>query len=275
MSVLHETEAAFAELAATKQHEFGVRHGLQARVGHRGIDVGEQSFDPARHNLTDINPLSLMGMVTDQPHVRVVLPDLPMEISIVTHNETGKDPQGLAETKQLLGQELRHAIESSVPRIGDRIFSYHIGETDKKRKFSGIEFIEVSDDPMVNVKTVEDICHDGLTFVISSFARNLPLGINSSFENTIGIKANNPLELQLPSDGNVRLGGSREVSTHAERAEMNAKLDKYHSGIEHRLQSAGILLAKVVFDGNHPSGMSFDPRKADISIAEAVRSLER
>lgn len=275
MSVLRETEAAFAELAATKQHEFGVRHGLQARVGHRGIDIGEQLFDPARHNPTDINTLSLMGMVTDQPHVKVVLPDLPMEVSIVTHNQTGKDSPEMALSKQRLGQALRHSLESAVPRIGDRIYSYHIGDTSDAGVNNSSEFIEADENPSKNIKKVEDICFNGLTFVISTFGRGLPLGIyGTRYENIIGIKANTALELRLPNDVNVRLGGSREASTPAERAEMNARLDQHHQGIENRLLLAGIKLAKVVFDGNHPSGLQFEPREADVSIAKAVRSLE-
>lgn len=273
--LLRETQNAFAELAASQADEFGVHFASEARAGVPGMVISELEYDPARHQPQNIAPFSLMETVTGTPHVQLVLPQQPMELTVITHHEAGRDDPRLGWLKQRLATQVREAAEYSLPSSTDRIRSYYVGSAEAAPDDRDTEVITIENDPELAAKTIGELCVGGLTLVISDFNR-LPLHTTqSNFRNTVAVKANHPAELALPAKaGIIRVGGQAEVNTNKpkELQRFNDRLTARHQQISEQLGRAGIAVAQVIFDPRQASGTGFDLLRADQSIAAAVRA---
>lgn len=271
MADLYETQRALTELAANQQYGFGVHSALQVRTGMSGLDVGEMPFDPARHSVSSINPLSLMEMATDIPHVRQVIPRNPLHATIVLHETEGVDDSQLAKVKRDLAFGLGDAITVALPSMTDRTFNYIIGNQHESINELGAEYIETDARPEAAAKNMAELCKHGLGFIISDF-HNLPVA--SSDAATVAIKVNHPLELALPGGvGTISLGGNYQVNTNKSRElnRVNDALKAQHDRIVGHLRAMGLTVASVVLDQNARGAFEFDA--ADDAIANAIDDI--
>ena len=277
MPYLPETESALAEMAASENYVFGQHDGTELKHGVVGRTMGDVPFDPAKHQVGDINPLSVWGMVLDEPHVSVVLPDRPLLASVVLHSEPGDDRYHMTEAKRVLARTVQASLLESLPGMTDRGSLYVVGENaqDIAANNSDMEAFATNGDPAANAKAVSELCLDGLTFVISDFAR-LPLAQvpNAEYPATVGLKVNHPLERQFrPGMGVVRLGGRKEVNTNKPRElqRFNEGLKATHTNIVNSLRLSGIAVASLVVTPGQPQG--FDLTGVDRTIAAAVSQI--
>lgn len=276
MSYLPETEAALAELASSESYLFGTHDGTELKHGVVGRAMGDVLFDPAKHQVGDINPLSIWGLVLDEPHVSVVLPDRALHASVVLHTEPGTDRFGAAQAKQWLSRQLHQSIVESMPGMTDRTALYVVGENAAEIAAGtpDMEAIGSDGNPAVNAKLVSELCVDGLAFVVSDFAQ-LPLDAvpGAEYPATVGLKVNHPLERAFqPGMGVVRLGGRKEVNTDKPRElrRFNDGLESLHSDIVQRLGQVGISVASLITPAQ-PS--DFNVTQADQAIAGAVQQI--
>jgi len=274
MALLHETQTVLAEMAASQPQSFGTHGAVHPQTGVPGLAVGEVPYDMTRHPVTAINHGSLMANVTRVPYVRLTLPQRPLDVQVVTHHEAGNDDPRLAKLKGYLARQIKYAVEDSVPGMTDRVFSYHIGDDADDFADFDTELLPANGDPAYTAETVADLCHDGLTFVVSDFNR-LPLQnvANGWFPATVAVKANHALEMSVP-DMAMRLGGTREVRKKKDAEYVNQRLAKYHAGITAGLETAGIPVAQVIMDMNRSDLGQDGLNAADGAIADALRRLD-
>lgn len=279
MPLLQETEAAVSDLAANRQRLGGAHFGQEIEQAVPGLVIGEAPYDPARHLPSDINPLSIMELVADRPHVKQVIPHNPLEVNIVVHNDRAQqsDPVWMTQAKLGLAQGYRDMFEEVLPS-NDRVQCYVIGEPGTGVFDRDTELVKETDDPLATAKAVAEICRDGLSIVISTF-KNLPLEQVSGarYDSTVGVKANHLFEVDLqPGVGKWATGDPDmpAVNTHKpkELEAWNKVLQDRHRQTVERLEQAGMAVAQIIFDPRHrPYG--FNVVEADQSMAAALGSI--
>ena len=278
MANLEATESAIADFTANRGLLFGIHEAEEFKVGGVGRDVGEVMFDPAKHDAAAINPLSIWESVLGEPHVRVAIPERPLHINVIAHHRsTGKsDFYQMNAARQRLAGELSNAISESLPGITDRSWSYAIGEAAGETADSDVEVIGTNGDPVLEAKTIAELCRDGLTFVISDFLA-LPLDA-ADYQTTVAVKANHSYDLELPA-GYGRLptnveGGEVNTENPKELARVNRAQQEQHDQTVARLEAAGIAVAQVLFNWKDQPLNGFDVEAADQSIAGAISGLK-
>jgi hypothetical protein len=278
MANLERTESAIAEFTANRGLIFGIHETEEFKVGGVGRDVGEVVFDPAQHDASAINPLSIWESVLGEPHVRLAVPERPLHVNVVAHHRSsGKsDFYQMNAARQRLAGELSDAISESLPGITDRSWNYVIGEAAEGSGDSDVEIIRTNGDPVAEAKTIAELCRDGLTFVISDFLA-LPLE-QAGCQTTVAIKANHSYDLKLPA-GYGRLptnleGGEVNTEKPRELARVNRAQQEQHGQTVARLEAAGITVAQVLFNWKDQPLTGFDAEAADQGIATAISRLE-
>ena len=278
MTNLEQTESAIAGFTANRGLLFGIHEAEEFKVGGVGRDVGEVMFDPAKHDAGAINPLSIWESVLGEPHVRVAIPERPLHINVISHHRSSgiSDFYQMNAARQRLAGELSNAISESLPGVTDRSWNYAIGEAVEEPGDPDVEVIGTNGDPVVEAKTIAELCRDGLTFVISDFLA-LPLE-RADRLTTVAIKANHSYDLELPAGHgslptNVK-GGEVNTEKPKELARVNQAQQEQHDQTVARLEAAGITVAQVLFNWkNHPLS-GFDIEAADQGIARAISGLE-
>jgi len=278
MANLEKTEAALADYAANRGLLFGIHDAEEFKVGAQGRDVGEIPFDPAQHDVSAINPLSIWESVTGEPHVRVALPERPLHLTIVTqHRAAGRsDYPQMNQARQRLASELGAAINESLPGITDRAWNYAVGEAVEGVADSDVEVIDTNGDPLVEARTIAELCRDGLTFVISDFLA-LPLE-REACSGAVAIKANHAFDIALPAGygslpTNIR-GGEVNTDKPRELVRVNRSLQERHDRTAQRLETAGIAMAHILFNWRDYPTQGFDMELADERIAAAISALQ-
>ncbi len=280
MSLLPESEVAFAEVAASESYTFGAHTGPEVLAGAQGRDVGEMTFDATLHDPADINPLSLWQQITGEPQVDMVIPDRPLHFNVVAHQRrsTEADYFDIHRSKRELAGTVVSALEQSLPGMTDKVWSYEVGEAATQDAPDHVEVITTNGDPAVDAAQVADLCQDGLAIVISDFL-SLPIESTpkATFPYTVAIKANHPLDLSLPANcGRVPsgvMGG--EVNTDDPRVlkEVNRAMEKAHNDTITRLEEVGIAVGQIILNRRVHPVFGFDIDAADLEIATAIRSL--
>ncbi len=281
MTFLEQTHNTMGDLAGDRQRNFGEHISSVPRANAFGINLGEVTFDPARHELQDINPFSMAEESTGMPHVRMVLPRRALDIQIVEdRTDNGDDPQ-ISRAKHRLAEILGESIIHSKSGITDRVKHYLIVDSDqvKSQKLGyDVELIDSSKGAEAVSRTVADICLNGLTFVISDF-KSLRLENQSrhNYEKTVAIKINHPAEIEIPA-GNVifELGKGRELdsSKPKELAKFNLILEEKNRIIIERLENAGVSVAQVIFKPVRPDNkLEYNLANADTAIAKAINRI--
>jgi len=284
MAELPLTGQAMFELSTEYGRRIGSHMGSQLSFEENGVFAGEEPFDPNKHPVSAIDPMSFGEVVFGVPFVSQVVPYRPVDISVVLH----QDPrlrvlpdylQGIREYKRELATKLFKSIFES-KQMSDTLRLFIIGDTEGVTVDvpGEVKAVEDTKEPEAAANTIGTICNNGLAIVISDFS-DLPLeklqGVN--FNNTIAIKSNYELELALPANvGRLPAGVDGEVvntNKPKELAKFNEGLVVLHDGIVNRLESAGITVARVIFERLLSSG--FELRKTDEQIADAVHHVVR
>lgn len=272
MALFSQTESALSELSANNNMRFGTHTRYDLASGVPGLIIGEQLYDPAKHLASAINPMSFLAEVTDARYVQQVLPSHSLDMKLVFDRSARHEDPRITAYKERVGSEIAAAIKSALPGIGDNLQSYVLGSHEDELE---AEFIEASNNPEGNARTITDICFGGLAFVISDFNR-LPMASQAhDSSELIAIKVNHPFELALPANvGTISLGGLREVRTNKakELVAYNESQAARHQAIEAGFAVARIPVASVRFDHKQPLG--FDDIAADSAIASAVQAID-
>ena len=275
------TESALAKLPGTMSDGRGRHNGSEIKTGVPGIKIGEVEYDPSRHSPMDIDHFSTMGMMTGKPYVRQVIPHRPIEAKIILFNDESTGDTELSRTKNILATSLGSGLSSSMPAIRDRVKCFIVGDpnNDTTQRLAHLNptFIEAIGDPEAAALEVSKLCLNGLAFVISDF-ENLPLqDLGSNFQNTVGIKVNNLIDVDISdlkgTRGVLSLGGSREMRLwkKKEADPFNALLKQHDQEVASRLERVGIKVARVISDNTELNG--FNLSSADKEIASAIKRL--
>ena len=92
-----------------------------------GIVLGDTEFDPSRHNVADINPLSLMAEATGADYVQQVIPEKPLDISVVTDLANIDDDPRISARKIDAARQLTSLLADAMPSITDHVHPYVVG----------------------------------------------------------------------------------------------------------------------------------------------------
>ena len=280
MSSLSLTEQALANIAGNEQFVFGFHDGEDIRTGVIGRDIAETDFDPAIHDPSDIDPLSIWEDITGAQQVQQTIPDRPLSLNLITHvrQQQAADYFDIQGSKRHLAGELRQALTRSLPGMTDMIMDYEVGDVSNLETASHAEVIDTQGDSVKEAKLIAEICQNGLSIVISDFL-NLPLTERSSerFPATVAIKANHPFDLSLPADcGKIPLGkngGEVNTGNRRELQSVNNDMRISHEQTIARLQKAGIAVAQIIFNRRDFPILGFDLDAADMQIASALAQI--
>lgn len=286
MAHLPKTETILAEWADTQRPEFGMHVSAQPKTSAPGLMIGEVPYDPVRHLPTDILPFSIMAEALnddampededEQLYVGLVLPQQPLDISVILHQEPVDDHPGIIAAKHKLAQNIFGSISESLPGMTDRLHTYIIGEGE--RLAYDTEVIAPGNTSSETATTVSKLCMSGLAFVVSDF-RDLPLHNSTPqhFPSTVAVKVNHPYEIGNipPNRGVLSLSGKRELNTDKPKmlAAYNADKQAQHQVRIERLQQVGIAVAQVALEYGKAQGLGFDVAVADRAITSALQTV--
>ncbi len=267
---LPETQDAIIELASNSELAQGVHTQSRPRAGGTGIALGDVPFDPSRHTVADINPMSLMGEVTGDPYVTLVLPRKDTVINVVTDFGQTGDIQAVSKLKYDLGHDITTEIEDALPSITDRIRRFSIGEIPTVAAHEDYRGL-MSHSEDARIEDIQELCLQGLTVIVSDFNK-LPLHKQSSNSlEGVAIKVTHPLELPLaPGNGVISLGQGREVNTKKpkELNEWNRRVTEKRQQLFEGLGSTGLQVVEVVYCPTLVDG--YNVQKADSELAVAI-----
>ena len=275
MVELRRTADQLSELRASQPYAYGSHFALEPSTSSQGLLLGESRYEPGVHSPDMIALLSLNEMVTGDPYVQQRLPVQPLDMTIVLHEPASNDFFHNGPKKILLGKLLKEALRESRSGLSGHTQIYSVGEAATKDSDLETTVVETSGDPIEDSKTIHNLTRDNIAFVVSDFAA-LPLsGLVKGFNQTIGIKTSDTLDLALPANRGVIRIANTEVNTNkpAELARLNEALVNVHKESMAALGKAGLLMASVVFDSTSKYG--FDLRSTDASIAKAVGRLQQ
>src|SRR5665213_1673781 len=308
MRELDRTSKAIRALRTSEEHSFGMHSSGHVVVGGRGITVGEVRLDPARHPMTAVRRASPLGRLTGWPHVGLQLPDHPIQMNVIIHDDSGNRDQpqwldAIPEYKSRIAAGIKEAIVAA-KRMGDTSKIYLLGNPKDRDKYGqGTRFVERTEKPLSAAQKIADLCRPAALTVLVGELTNLPfLDINqgnlattrSMFRRTIAVKTNHPVELQLPRGrGIYPMGNGEEIdsSSHTRRGKakfetVNKDLAAVHFNTITALGEAGIVFAATsTFETNYsleiedptlvlvPPNGSMQP--LDRPIASAIETVRR
>ncbi|MCA9330138.1 hypothetical protein KDA11_05795 [Candidatus Saccharibacteria bacterium] len=266
---LSHTGDALSEMRANVMHGSGVHPSSQLRIGGGGQYLGDMPFDPSIHEATDINPMSIMGMALDQPHVSVYRPEKPLQVNLVADYRNMGGDQNISRAKRSVAHHLSDGIYDALYSATDRLNTYVFGARQG-------EFFDSGTQEVIEEEDIADLCLDGLTLVVSDFARLKLDSNNRSFESAIAVKVNHLLERQIPSKvGVIALSGGGEVNTNNARKllAVNQELARQHQTAVQRLRQQGFKIASIVARADlRPFG--YDVDDADRQLADAIIAID-
>lgn len=280
---LTRTENSLAELAASRYQDVGMRPSERMAIADQGFIVGEEPFEVAAHDLSDINLFSLNAAITGVPHVTERLPEKSIDVNVVLHEDPQEatDPDEIYWGRKIVAVKTLQAVRNSL-LFNDRAHFYLAGDSDSPLPDRETILLPDLDTPAKSAEAVAEICAmRGLAVVISTF-NNLPLESAGTFDMTVGIKVNHAFDLCLPSNVGEWATGEEDMpvvqtndglfgKTSKELIRYQQRQAERHNQIVHRLQEAGIKMAQVIFDRGNPQG--FDIEKTDSSISKAIKDV--
>lgn len=278
MFSLERTSDELATLQSTGLYRHGEHFSESSRIRHNGEYLGERDFDPHKDDPSDIDPLSYWQDIVDTPQVVERRPFYPLDASIIVHQPMGSqfdEELNIGSNRRLLARMLGQAIESSIPNVSDRTYSYFVGEKVDKATHKNGEVIKTDGNPESDAKIISEIALNGLTFVISDFIRlNFNPSDAKNIRKSIAVKANVPFDLSLNPGVLVLRSGERggESNTRKNESlnETNNLLLENHIRVIEKLRSLGLGVAKVAY---LPSEINRHKNDIDKEIATAIRSL--
>ncbi|MEI9913450.1 MAG: hypothetical protein WDN66_00310 [Candidatus Saccharibacteria bacterium] len=131
MYELEQTAHALSELRSSDATGFGMHMSDQVKFGGRGIFVGDSRWDPASQPASMINANSALGRLTGWPQVPMRIPDNPVEMSVIIHDDSGDhaNPESVSAITQYkygIAQGVHKAIQRAA-HLGDELSVYVVG----------------------------------------------------------------------------------------------------------------------------------------------------
>jgi hypothetical protein len=274
------TESALSELPSNMNEGRGRHSSFEIKTGVPGVKIGESEYDPSKHTPMDIDPMSMMGMITGNPYVRQVIPSRPIEANIIIHNSPNSSRSDIFQVKSNLASTLSSEISRAMPAIRDRVNCYIVGEESEissELLRLGVNYLDGTENPEVADITTADLCMNGLAFVISDFEELALDKTGNRFSRTIGIKVNHQYEVDMSElrGRRVEIGAGGARSIRAWKAKefdsFNQSLIDHDQSIVNRLQSVGISVARVIANNNDVQGFSVN--NADQEISRVIKRL--
>lgn len=270
MALLHKTkEALYGYYADLVGFERGV-HELDEEAYGKGRVIRTEEFDPLKHDPSDINYLSLMGLVSKKPHVDVVLPKAPIDMQILTyHRQDDSDPR-IKFRKQQLMHRLVEELIAARPAITDTVTLFDVGSITPEVAIEDSEPIETSTSAEA-AQVIDDLCSDNtLSFILGDFA---DIQFCGPIEKAVAIVLNDPIDMSVQRtrrSTELRIGSSRAANLKRESdvVFLNQILGEFHQGLEWDLGLAGLAVAHAVYDPDLPDLFRVD--EVDSSIANAI-----
>lgn len=259
MTHFPKTQEALSEFYANSPYGVGEHTRPQPKAGTMGQILGHKPFDPAVHNLEDIDPLAVVDDESMGPHyVQEVLPDKPFYMSVVSDRTSRFGADALLLPKVEAIDAIAMGMDSSL--VGATDYA-HIKETKGNSR-------------EVFAQDLSDSARQQLTFGVSDFH-----GMHfdkTELEGVVAIKVNHLLERGIPQNvGFISLGGAVELNTGDKKQldKFNAKLEEHHLEIVDGLEQAGAEVVSVIVDSRMQDG--FDVEGVDSAIAEALDQFNR
>jgi hypothetical protein len=275
MNALPETSRVIFDKSSIYDFGAGLHTTERQRPGDFGALVGYENFDPARHRIDQIDHTSELEDVFDVPQVQIVLPYNRLNLNVMLN--IGNEPtlpkylQEVIDGKLRLTTNLTEALVGA-KQIGDRARLLVMGETVQYAGLPSAVNVPTRDGSSVQ-RTIQDQAGRAfLNFWVSGFSGVDP---NVRVPKTVAVKANHPLELELPPNvGIVSLGGLKECDTDKPKQlkATNKELSERHEEALKKLASMGLTIVEVVYDSSHALG--FDSKKLDRELAKAVRAVK-
>lgn len=284
MERLPEINEAFAELSTDLAWANGSHVYDRVHRGRGGIKLGVREYDPSRDDPSEINRVNILQYLGDgtQRYVDKRMPEKTMMSSVVLHVDPKERryPELLQPVGKLrvdLFKDVASALEeSSMPM--DRLNIYAIGDV------KDVDFGDLDPEIIVGTEEAEEaaialaqICTDGLSIVFSNFydLEFKKLHRGQRFDQTVAVKCNHTIELELPADiGKVALPYTDvRVNTRKpkELAQHNAERSLKHAAIRRRTGAHGAHVVQAAYTGRHNRDADF--AKADRDIANALRRV--
>lgn len=267
---LPETESAFSQLTSNMAHGDGMHTLYRPAVGSSSRIIGEEEFNPLKHNPLHVNPLSFGGIVTGKNHVQVVNPNKPVATNLVIHRcvDALEDSQ-VAAAKAILMDGMATTMEQVAldAGMGNVVTRYVVGhplDYDWDDIRNEIVPAETEEDTAEEIRTISS---EGLTFIFSTFD-DLRFDEKDFLQGAVAVKINHARDLYVtPGQGVIPAGEIREVDTDdpEELEVVNEILAGYHASIENSLNAAGLLVARVIFDGSGEYGIDIDKTDTELS----------
>lgn len=272
MAYLAQTSEALDEVMANRSMGFGEHCASNLETGIPGLDVGYRQFDPTRDQVGQIDLMSPMAECLGDYQVKLVIPNYPLHISVVTDYTSAVQHPSFDRTKTVLAEDIGQAIEGALPGMTDRVEYFAVGDAVPDGLGIDVETIR-TDDSGATAEAIKQIVFDGLTFVISSFS-NLDFTRDQVQDALVAVKVNHPLERRIP-DGlrrTIVLGGLTELNPRKKKdlQAYNLALQQQHQEVVARLEAAGAGVASIVASRD-PHGYDLDA--ADTEISNAIRTV--
>ena len=276
-----ETSQAITELATSERYGYGEHTRYDPMVGSMGVSVGYEAYDPARHDPFAIDQFSIMGMVTDEPQVRVVQPEKPFRAVIVRDETQRRELVSVGETKRLARLQVAHDLFEAMPMTD---YTEHIVLSDAQESNSivsrGESFVRVDDRTEVLRRAADLALEGALVFVVSDFHNmEAPAMESQQTQNPfVAVKVNQVEELVLmPKRGYRSLSRMNEVNTNNPQLlqQANNRLLEVHRRTLDVVASYGGQVALVgVMDGFAATfDRQYDTRATDKRVATAIHKI--
>lgn len=271
MSYFPKSTEAFAELEANMSYGFGMQLQSEPRVGLPGLVMADAPFDVTKHHQGMINPLSVMGIALNEPHVTNVLPNRPLQVRLITdmteRAEIGYVSEAKRKAKQSVTEGLEDAVEGS---MGNMMLQTVVGG-------EGRELIEAEDRSEV-ISVTEDIAVNGLTIVVSDFY-GMELG-KDSLRGVIAARISHPHEHELPAGIGIIQDGGTNIDTrnrmfgrrNTDLEAFNAEQQAVQSKIDAQLHNSGAFIVRISADLRQEGAI--DTSAVDTEFAAALTAYD-
>jgi hypothetical protein len=265
-----ETVASMTKLPPNRRLNPGSHLFRRETTGHVGTPQPDRDFIPGIDKATDIKVLSFLGETIGTPQVAQVQPRGKMGVNILVD---GFDKES---DERIVARKLQ--VASNIAKLLHHDLAYHTSDLVHLYSSEDISLDDLGHARGNVHRLPEDqnaleICHSGLTIMISDFSRK-HFNANSSVFPAIAVKINHQLERSIPKNvGILALGNGYEIDTtqESERMFMNQKLSNVHHTEVESLLAGGSSVVDVVI--NPQLQLGFDQKAVDQQLGASVSSL--
>ncbi len=268
------------ELNYLQSQTVSVGNHMSRKLGHKGVVLYTETFDPLKDDVEDIDASSLV--LDEIPDVEVGIPYGNLVIKLVLDVQPNPVPRNIPElalfnqVKEEATKNLALGLHNSAS-LGDKV------EVVKFDNSFGIEPNRVNNEAVIKTKSAQDKARilaeesygADYTFLISDFASLDPHDYpNPRPFSVVSLFLSHPLERELPPKiGRVSRGGGGEANTNSPRslAKENQRLLNRAQGITTQLRRMRQSPVDVIVSRDQ---FGFNLKATDRKIAHALRKAK-